>query len=464
MVSIVIPALNESTRIGSVVQFARNSPLVSEVVVVDDGSVDGTPKEARNAGARVITSSLLGKGASMEDGLRATSGSVIVYLDGDLDGLNPALIESLVAPILADRADLVKAKFSREAGRVTVLTAKPLLRVFFPELAHFAQPLGGIAAIRRSTAERLRIETDYGADLGLLIDAVMLGFRVEEADIGYLAHESQTLDALGQMAMQVVRTLIDRARRFGRLNGSHVEEVEEVERHANDELAIQLETDGEIQGLALFDMDGTLIQGRTVSEVAALAGKTGQLVEFLDNPRLRDEVRAQSIAEALRGVPKRLFETVAREIPLTAGAVETIRALRRNGFRVGIVSDSYRVATEIVRRRVFADFSVANLLRFSGGTATGGLTLSAMFTHSAGCPDHGSCKSNVLRHLRERLGVPANDVLAVGDNTNDACMLRLAGTSFAFEPKGSVVAACGQVIRRDLRALLTPTLRRRAAA
>ena len=68
MISVVVPVLNESPTVASVVQFARQSPCVAEVIVVDDGSIDGTPELAAQAGARVVTSTLLGKGASMEDG------------------------------------------------------------------------------------------------------------------------------------------------------------------------------------------------------------------------------------------------------------------------------------------------------------------------------------------------------------------------------------------------------------
>src|SRR5205814_3037269 len=60
MVSVIIPVLNEAPTIAAVVAFARRSPRVSEVVVVDDGSIDGTPELARAAGARVVTSTMLG--------------------------------------------------------------------------------------------------------------------------------------------------------------------------------------------------------------------------------------------------------------------------------------------------------------------------------------------------------------------------------------------------------------------
>src|SRR5688500_11427834 len=118
MVTVVIPVLNESATIGSVVQFAQRSPLVNEVIVIDDGSIDGSPEHAAAAGERDITSTMLGKGASMEDGMRLASNETIFYMDGDLRGLADGVIELMARPILFDQADFVKARFTRNAGRV----------------------------------------------------------------------------------------------------------------------------------------------------------------------------------------------------------------------------------------------------------------------------------------------------------------------------------------------------------
>lgn len=131
-VTVVIPVLNESRTIVNVVKFALRDPCVAEVLVVDDGSIDGTPERAERAGARILTSSLLGKGASMEDGLQAAQTEFLLYLDGDLHGLRSDLIRRMTRPLVAGAADFVKAKFARRAGRVTALTAKPLLRPIFP--------------------------------------------------------------------------------------------------------------------------------------------------------------------------------------------------------------------------------------------------------------------------------------------------------------------------------------------
>src|SRR5262249_290052 len=112
-ITVVIPVLNESRRIAQVVKFALESDLVKEVLVIDDGSIDGTPELAKAAGARVITSTILGKGGSMEDGLNHADTEALLYLDGDLHGLNDDLVEKMCGPILSGEADFTKARFSR---------------------------------------------------------------------------------------------------------------------------------------------------------------------------------------------------------------------------------------------------------------------------------------------------------------------------------------------------------------
>ncbi|HEY8462242.1 MAG TPA: glycosyltransferase [Blastocatellia bacterium] len=436
MISVIIPTINASTTISEVVKLALADARVSEVVVVDDGSIDGTPELAAAAGARVITSTLLGKGASMRDGLNAARSELLVYLDGDLSGLRQDLVARLAGPLLDGTADFVKAGFSREAGRVTALTARPLLQTFYPELNHIEQPLGGIIAARRSLLQRLRFEDDYGIDVGLLLDAARLGAKVVQVHVGHIEHDSQSLQALGEMASQVMRAILDRASRDGRLRFEHVKEAQEAERRRQAGLSAIMQKVARSEKLALLDMDGVIFDKRFIVELARRTFKITALSQYLDNPKFSSESRTRMIASMFAGVPRDMFIKTAQETPLAPGAVETVTGLRKLGYRVGVVADSFFVVSEIARRRVFADFSVAHVMRFRNDKATGEATIAqAMTRHPQGCQEHATCKLNVLRHLTGDSDLSSKDVVAVGGGENDACLLRATPLSFAFRPK-----------------------------
>jgi phosphoserine phosphatase len=116
------------------------------------------------------------------------------------------------------------------------------------------------------------------------------------------------------------------------------------------------------------------------------------------------------------------------------GARETIIALRKTGFHVGIITDGYSLVSEIVRRRVFADFSIGHHIKFRHGRATGDITLAPAMFHDDGCPHHVYCKRNAMLHLMERYGIGPESVLAVGDGESDICLLEAAGWSVALHP------------------------------
>ena len=443
-VSVVIPVLNESETVATVVELAFRSPLVGEVIVVDDGSIDNTPELAQQAGARVITSTMLGKGASMEDGMREAVHPIIAYLDGDLKELSDDSIEKLVQPIIAGDADFVKAKFARAAGRVTLLTAKPLIRTYFPELAFLDQPLSGVMAARKELLEQLQFENDYGVDIGLLIDSFLAKARITQVDIGSLINRHHSLESLGEMATQVARALFERAAKAGRLRLSFIRESKEKERLGRLNLQGFLSAVTSADKLALFDMDGVLVQGRFIQFLAEATGRTKQLSVFLDNYSLSDLERCRQIGKVFTGVPKETLEKVAREMPLMPGAVETIINLRKDGYRVGLVTDSYHAAAEVIRKRVFADFCFSNFMRFIKGKASGVINICPAMMHEDGCREHHHCKVNVILHLMERLGISKTQIVAVGDGLNDLCMLKEAGTSIAFQPKYPAVSRAAQ--------------------
>jgi glucosyl-3-phosphoglycerate synthase len=237
-ISVVLPARNEEATVGSLVadlraQWMQRVPLVDELLVVDSDSTDATAALARAAGADVVASSDVlpahgsrpGKGEALWKSLAATTGDLLVFLDADLLGDVAHYVPGLLGPLLADPQVLyVKGCYTRPlestgrseptgGGRVTELTARPLLNALWPELAGFVQPLGGEYAGRRSALELVPFVSAYGVEIGLLLDLLGLGglHALAQVDLGVRRHTSQSQEALGQMAGQVVSAVLARA-------------------------------------------------------------------------------------------------------------------------------------------------------------------------------------------------------------------------------------------------------------
>ena len=216
-VSVIIPAYNEEDTVAKVVEVVRNVSFVDEIIVVNDGSSDKTKEEAIKAGAIVINHETnKGKGEALYTGYKQAECDVIAFIDADIYNLTSKKVESMIMPILLGDAEITKTKFSRVSGRVTELTAKPLLNFFFPEIS-FEQPLSGQFAARKNTLRKINFEKDYGVDVGIVIDADVLGISIMEIDIGEIEHDMSPLSDLNLMANEVVRTIISRANKYGRV-------------------------------------------------------------------------------------------------------------------------------------------------------------------------------------------------------------------------------------------------------
>jgi glucosyl-3-phosphoglycerate synthase len=230
-VSVVLPALNEERTVGpivaAIVADLCRPGLVDEVVVADSGSTDRTAAVARAAGARVVRREDVltsipprpGKGEVLWRSLAATSGDLICFVDADLEQFSSAVVRGVLGPLLADPAILlVKAAYERPltngatvhpagGGRVTELVARPLLNLYWPELAGIVQPLGGEYAGRRELFESLPFPSGYGVEFGLLVDTFAAhGLdAIAQVDAGIRRHRHQDEQALGRMAAEILQ-------------------------------------------------------------------------------------------------------------------------------------------------------------------------------------------------------------------------------------------------------------------
>ncbi|MGH3727391.1 MAG: glucosyl-3-phosphoglycerate synthase [Micromonosporaceae bacterium] len=235
-VSVVLPALDEEATVGGIVaqihEFAVRTRLIDEVVVMDSGSSDRTAEVAARAGATVFHrddvlpefGSRPGKGEVLWKSLAVTKGDILVYVDADLTDFGVHYLTGLVGPLFSDPGVmLVKGFYDRPGtegsgaggGRVTELTARPLLNAFFPELGGVIQPLGGEYAGRRALLERIPFAAGYGVEIAMLIDTVRAcGLdALAQVDLDHRAHHHQSTEALGRMAATILHSVLHRVSR-----------------------------------------------------------------------------------------------------------------------------------------------------------------------------------------------------------------------------------------------------------
>jgi glucosyl-3-phosphoglycerate synthase len=238
-ISVCLPARDEAATIGPILEDLLpliSAGVVDQVAVVDD-SADGTADIARSVGAEVYDQSGLcadlgpvqGKGDAMWRALTILRGDVVCYLDADSRHFGPHYATALAGLVACDHAVVFAKGFYRRpfeagavvhdqgGGRVTELTARPLLAAFYPELAGVRQPLAGEIAVRRDLLVRLPFLCGYAVDVGLLIDAWRaVGLDgLAQVDLDVRQNRHRPLHELGPMAAAVLGGVLHKARADG---------------------------------------------------------------------------------------------------------------------------------------------------------------------------------------------------------------------------------------------------------
>jgi len=209
-------------------------------------------------------------------------------------------------------------------------------------------------------------------------------------------------------------------------------------------------SDGRRKKMLLADMDSTMIQQECIDELAAEAGigdHVAQITARAMNGELDFEDALRERVGLLKGLDSAVIETVlTNRITLMPGGKALLATMKANGAYAALVSGGFTAFTGMVAETLGFDEHRANTLIIADGKLTG----------EVGQPILGrEAKVAALHEITARLGLSADQVMAVGDGANDLGMLSLAGAGVALHAKPAVAAECDiRIHHGDLTALL----------
>jgi phosphoserine phosphatase len=202
--------------------------------------------------------------------------------------------------------------------------------------------------------------------------------------------------------------------------------------------------------LFLADMDSTMIEQECIDELAARLGLRAE-VSAITERAMRGEITFEPALRArvalLKGLPVGIVdELLESRITLSAGGRALVGTMRAHGAYCCLVSGGFTLFTSRIAEKLGFDEHRANRLLVADGRLTGEVA-EPILGYEA--------KRNTLVELRERFGLSADEVLAVGDGANDLGMLTEAGLGVAYRAKPAVAAAADvRIDHGDLTALL----------
>ncbi|MGB9885894.1 MAG: glycosyltransferase family 2 protein [Moorellales bacterium] len=219
MLAVIIPAYNEETTVALTVEACSRLRPVSEIIVVDDGSRDGTAEAARRAGARVLRLGRnCGKGEALNLGLRHTRAPYLAFVDADI-GATAGELKRLWEPVEAGILDMAVGVLSPSARRSPGLV-RTLARVGVYRLAgcRLRAPLSGQRVLDARVAQSLYpLAGGFGVEVDLTVRALWAGFRVGELPVAMshrytgndwagISHRSRQLWEVGCTLWRISRT------------------------------------------------------------------------------------------------------------------------------------------------------------------------------------------------------------------------------------------------------------------
>ena len=201
--------------------------------------------------------------------------------------------------------------------------------------------------------------------------------------------------------------------------------------------------------LAVFDFDSTLMEGETL-EFIAKEYNMEPLMKKITTEAMEGKIDFfESLVKRvnlLKGGKESKIKNICENLPYTKGAQETIKELKKLGYKVVCFSGGYETATIPAQKILGYDAQFSNIFHFKNGELTGMLGGEMMFTDS---------KGKMLQRLQNLLNISPENTIAVGDGANDLSMFKHAGKKVAFCAKPVLKENANIIIKeKDLTEIL----------
>ncbi len=412
--SVVVPAYNEGKTLVGVIKEISKLKEIAEIILVNDGSTDDTEKKImpfRNDKRFIYIKFLRnrGKGEALKAGIERARNEVVLLIDADLRNITAVKIKKIYMPVLKDEVDVARGAFRRKRGRVTEYAVKPMMKILFPDM-YFEQPISGQICAKKSFLTNVNLESKYGVDIGLLFDAIELGQRIIEVDIGRLEHKANDDETIAEMSRQVLETMIKRA---GLIQHKYK--------------------------LIIFTLDNTLVQKFQIQQIVKKLNlnKLDELKLSLNENKISFKDFIKRAAPLFKDLKMKQMEEMVENLEFVKYAPEVISALKRRKYQVAILSSNFSPIVIPIAKKLGIDLIECVYLENINGKFTGKITERSCERWATS--DLEDSFEKAFLRLTQKAKVKPLETIMVANSPKCIPLFLRAGLAIALRPEDPVL-------------------------
>jgi phosphoserine phosphatase SerB len=205
--------------------------------------------------------------------------------------------------------------------------------------------------------------------------------------------------------------------------------------------------------LVMFDMDGTLLDGRSIFIISEKKGFKNNLIKVLESNKEAYQ-KSIEIAKFLEGFNSKEILDIFREIPLQKNIWKVVKKLKEKSITTAIVTDSYQFIADDLKKLLHFDYAFANNLIIKQNIVTGELIINNKAKKKCNSgKTYSICKDQILDQLCDKLNIKNKEVIAIGDGLVDIGMIKKSGLGIAYKAPEDV-QEYADIITNDLGTIL----------